>query len=178
MTWTIPPTFVSNQLLADTDLNAYLRDNPQYLYNAIPTRAVMWHDQAIVLTGNAISRSIVGSQAFNFYAAQGAGANGNSFNQSFYLQAGNYTLTVLGRTDNASGLIDWYIDGVLVLAGQDWYSSTTTWNARQSNSTTPGQIAITGSGYHVLKGVVNGKNASSSGYSINLTKYELIPVSD
>jgi len=177
-TWTTPPTFVNNQLIVDSDLNTYLRDNPLYLYNAIPKRVMMWHDQATVLSGHAILRLIDASSMFNFRAYQNTAANGDSFTQGFYLREGDYTLTVLGLTNTNCGLIDWYIDGVLVLGGQDWYSASTVYNMRQSNSSTPGQIHIIGSGYHVLKGVVNGTNAASSGYYAQFTKYELIPVND
>src|SRR5260221_13759565 len=103
--WTTPPTFVSNQLLALADFNAYLGDDPNYLYNTIPKRAVMWHDQALVLSGGAITRTINGNQMFNFYANQNTNANGDSFTQGFYLAAGNYTLTVLGRQDTTSPLV-------------------------------------------------------------------------
>ena len=40
---------------------------------------------------------------------------------------------------------------------------------------TNSSITITGSGHYVLKGVINGKNASSSGYQHRLAKMTFIP---
>lgn len=142
--------------------------------NAMPTRATMWHDSSLVTVGNAISVVNQPSQNYGTYSVQSTAADGDTFTQSFLLAAGTYTLKVLGYTDNNRGKIDWYIDDTIVVSGQDWYSANGTLNVFKQD----GSISVVGNGRHVLKGVVNGKNGSSSGYYICLTNVVLIPGSD
>ncbi len=83
----------------------------------------------------------------------------------FYLAAGAYTLNALGITSTDSGKIDWYIDNVLAVSGQDWYSAALTYNVVKTAA-----VTVVGNGQHTLKGVVNGKNAApSSDYIVRLT---------
>jgi hypothetical protein len=139
----------------------------------LPTRATLWHENSAVLVGNAL---LVGSDSNQMHTTapfQNPAANGDTFTQSAFLRAGSYTLYVRGVTANNIGKIDWYIDNVLVLAGQDWYSAGLTYNVLKS---TP--LTIVGDGYHVLKGVVNGKNASSSNFFMSLTKMVIKQAND
>jgi hypothetical protein len=138
-----------------------------------PQRATMWHDEATVTNGNAISEIQDTSQIYNVRCVQTPPADGDSFTHSFYIRAGTYTVYWLGRTSDNVGQIDWSLDGVNFETGQDWYSAATTYNVIKSAS-----LTIAEDGYHVLRGTVNGKNASSSGYNINLTKYWIKPASD
>lgn len=139
----------------------------------MPTRATMWHDESLVTVGNAITRFHETSQNYGQYAAQTAAANGDTFTQSFLLAAGTYTLVIHGVTNTTFAKIDWYIDDTLVLSGQDWYASLA-WNVVKTQAS----ITVSGNGRHVLKGVVNGKNGSSSSYNIALTKIVFVPASD
>jgi hypothetical protein len=176
MAWTTPTTQVARTLITDTIWNRDIVDNLNYLYNNLvhyPLRATMWHDESLVTVGNAISRSVTTTQPYNLRVFQNSGANGDTFTNGFLLKAGTYTLAVLGETSTDRGLIDWYIDNAKVVSLQDWYAGSTAQNIEKIAS-----VTVTGEGYHVLKGVINGKNASSSGYNMVLTKMYLKPAAD
>lgn len=134
----------------------------------LPGRADFFHDEATVLVGNALAATIDTGQIMNYFARQSASANGDSFTQSCFLRAGTYTLSIEGQTNTANGILDWYLDNVAAITGQDWYAA-----AQNKNVVKTGTITIATDGYHVLKAIVNGKNGSSSGYNIDLTRYWL-----
>lgn len=143
----------------------------------IPQRATMFHDQATVITGNAIVKVYVvgftgvNSNALN-YASQNASANGDSFSNSFFLKAGTYNFTALGVKNTNCGKIDWYIDGVKVVSQDDYYG------ALSLNELFTHSVTVVGDGYHKLVGTINGKHASSSGYHMYLTRYWFAPATD
>jgi len=143
--------------------------------NVFPQRATMWHGEATVITGNALTLAIDTASMFNYAYYQNPCANGDSFSNSFFLKAGTYTLSVLGLTANSYGKIDWYIDGVKVVSLQDWYSSSTTKNVIKTAS-----VTVVGDGYHQLIGTINGHNGSTSSphYNMALTAYWLKPTAD
>lgn len=172
--WVSPSSRSTGEIITASIWNQDVVNNIQFLYDRIPRRATLWHDEDTVLTGNNLVYTIDTSQAFNFEAEQSPAADGDSFQQGFYLQEGTYTMYVLGRTRSSSGKIDWYLDDTLIVSGQDWYSSAGASNVVMSSS----GISVVGSGRHILKGVVNGKNGSSSGYRITITKVWFVPASD
>src|SRR5271166_6422835 len=110
MAWTTPPTFATGQLVTAAEMNALAADL-SYLYSAIPTRAVIFHEQALVLLGNPLARVTSSAQLYGFDAYQNTPNNGDSFTNSFYLRDGTYTFTILGYTSTDCGKIDWYLDG-------------------------------------------------------------------
>jgi hypothetical protein len=134
----------------------------------MPTRASLWHDEATVIAGNAIAVTIDTGQVGNFYARQNTSTNGDSFSQSFFARAGTYTLAVEGQNNANNGLIDWYIDNVQVVSAQDWYAA-----APAKNIIKTATVTVGGDGYHVIKGLINGKNGASGGYNMDLTRYWL-----
>ena len=139
-----------------------------------PSRATMWHDEALVIVGGGSIYSAHDSgQDYAKYARITTHANGDEFTNGFMLEAGTYTFSVLGYTDTNLGKLDWYIDDVLVVTGEDWYGSSVN-NVLKTHAS----ITVTGSGRHVLRGVTNGKNGSSSNYYIELTKYWFTSASD
>lgn len=130
-----------------------------------PRRATCWHSMSLVTVGNALTKAPDGNQRYNDYAFQSAAVNGDTFTNGFMLRPGTYTMSVLGITGPARGIIDWYIDDRLVVTGQDWYTVGATFNTEKTAT-----VQVTGpSPWHVLKGVLNGKNASSTGYEMPLT---------
>lgn len=141
----------------------------------LPKRATMWHDAALVTVGNALARTNNASQNYAHYVFQSTAANGDTFTHGCWLKAGTYTMSMLGVTATSAGIIDWYIDTVIIaaLTGQDWYVASPAFNVIKT-----GSVTVVGDGYHVIKGVVNSKNASSSAYNIFLTKYWLAQASD
>jgi hypothetical protein len=145
-----------------------------------PTHASMWHDESRKTGGVSvvdplalastwpISGSFVTLPTYVPSITQGD-HNGDAFEQSFILAQGDYRFSVYGLKRNDAGKLDWYIDGTQQITAQDWYSTS------NSNDTytriIDTDIPIGYSGVHTLKGVTNGKNASSSGYLMWLVKY-------
>ena len=72
-----------------------------------------------------------------------------------------------------SGQVDWTLDGVTIATNQDWYAGVT-FNERKTVS----GVVVASSGWHVLTGLVDSKNASSSDYLLRLTKMAFIPSAD
>jgi len=138
-----------------------------------PHRATIWHDQAIVTAGNALLRVHDTAQNYGTYSVQNTPANGDTYTHSFLLAGGSYTLASFGVTYSSSGKVDVYVDNVLQNSGEDWYSGATAYNTVKTQS-----ITVVGDGYHVLKVVVNGKNASSSNYNHGISKFEIYPSAD
>lgn len=146
-----------------------------------PRNQTLWHDQATVLTGNALFRSTLaiapfnrGDSHYNTSSYQSTAANADSFMQEIYLDAGDYVFWVLGAHNSVHGKVDWYIDAEVTpfIAGQDWYAASLAPNQFKS-----GAVTLATGGNHQIKGVINGKNASSGGYYLPLTKYwfEYVP---
>jgi hypothetical protein len=133
-----------------------------------PQQATLWHDQATVLTGAPLTMASDTNNYYHIYAYQASGTDGDSFAQPFLLDAGDYVFHVLGGGSNLCGKMDWYLDAESspFLAGQDWYTASPTPNIFQT-----GTLTIASAGQHTLKGVMNGKNASSFAYVAPLTKY-------
>ena len=50
MPWITPRTWADDELVDEDLMNEHVRDNLAHLYNAIPPRGIMWHDDAVVVT--------------------------------------------------------------------------------------------------------------------------------
>ena len=144
------------------------------LVNMYPHRATLWHDEAIVLTGNVFTHGVASTNRYMTRSYQDAPANGDSFSHSFMLAAGTYDFSAIGGTQTQYGMIDWYIDGVKVVSGQDWFSWSVTYNVLKITT----GITVVYDGYHHLRGIVNGKNANATSYYIALIKYFFRQTSD
>jgi hypothetical protein len=156
----------------------YRRGNQAVEEQIFPTRAMMWHEEANILTGTDFffrdGYPYDANQNYIYTAIVDPSADGDSFSQSFILKGGTYTFHVFGAGELNNGLLDWYVDDVLIASGQDWYDTGSTYNVQKTVS----NVSIVGNGRHVLKGVINGKNASSIGYFLPLNKYWFEPSSD
>lgn len=136
-----------------------------------PATASLLFDEATALVGDLVlvgeEATVIGDfQAYTFVMLNAAThADADSFAQSFFLAAGSYTLSVRGLSGSNRAKVDWYIDNVLAVSGQDWYSASFVRNVVQTAS-----VTVTTDGRHTLKAVVNGKHASSSDYYYALTK--------
>jgi hypothetical protein len=139
--------------------------NPSVSY---PRSAVMFHRYAKVVVGVALIVGHIVGQDFACYVYQNLAGNGDTFTHQFSLAAGSYTLNVLGWLGPDRGKVDWYIDGVLAVSGQDWYAGGYTYNVVKTSA-----VTVASSGLHVLKGVVNGHTVPSTGYYIVLTSISL-----
>lgn len=150
---------------------------PSATNSIYPQRAVMWHEEVNIVSGNALgveSWSYDVNQDYIYCPLQHPDANGDTFTQSFMIAAGTYDLYILGAGDSNNGLVDWYVDDVLIASGQDWYTAGPTYNIVKTVT----DVVITGNGRHVLKGIINGKNVSSTEYYLPLSKYWFEPAND
>ena len=134
-----------------------------------PKGAVLFHMYATVVIGHSVHAAASVNQFFCHYAYQSNAGNNDTLVQQVYLASGSYTLKFVGRKNYCYAMIDWYIDNVKVVSGQDWYSPGVVYNVTQTAS-----VTVHGNGQHELKGVVNGKNALSSGYYLVLTAIAFI----
>ena len=156
------------------DESAFEVFTPSATINAYPQRATMWHDEATVTNGNALTHAMESAHPYQTVSWQNASAINDAFSHSFFLKAGTYEFTVLGYTSLTLGQVDWSIDGNLIASNQDWYSGGVVKNVRKTVSS----VTVTGDGYHKLTGVVDSKNGASGGYDLLLTKYWFWVASD
>ncbi len=139
----------------------------------LPARATLWHYTSTVLTGVAISAAVSTTETYAHLPHQNPAANGDSWTGSFEFGAGSYIFSIVSPTSPNYGKIDWYIDGVLIISGQDWYSSPAVFNVVKTAT-----VTVVGNGYHVLKAVVNGKNALSTDFFTEAVKMWFKPAVD
>lgn len=170
MAWVTPSYRTTGDLIEAADWNQDVVANTQFLYDRTPQRATLWHVASRVISGSSLSISMQTAHMFYHIARQNPAALNDEFEQSFYLKSGTYTFAVLGRTTGGAGMVTWYIDNVEVVTNQDWYSAVETDNVIKTAT-----VTITGSGRHILRGKLTSKNASSSGYSLPLTKMWFYP---
>ncbi len=134
-----------------------------------PKSWVGFHRYSLVLAGGAIAVTHDATEDMAYYASQVSVTNGDAFQLPLYLVGGLYSLSVHGLAGSFMGKLDWYLDGILVLAGQDWYAAATTRNVIKTAT-----VAVVGNGRHLLRVVANGKNGLSTGFAILLTTFSLV----
>lgn len=118
-----------------------------------------------------------------FYALAGQPLAGSWYNNSHndadsitfsaLLRSGTYIFTTIGYTNIDCGKIDWYMDNSIIKSGEDWYSNPAVLNVEKTFTFT---IPLTG--YHVFKGVINGKNGASSNHYYELSYVHIKQSSD
>ncbi len=134
-----------------------------------PKSAVMFHRYSVAIVGNPVVPLHFAPADFGEYSHQDPPANGDTFRQQFYLAAGAYTLSVLGYTANDAGIVDWFIDGVLVVSGQDWYTLLP-----GANTVKTAAVNVIGNGQHQIRGVINGKNVASINFWLSPTTISVV----
>lgn len=132
-------------------------------------------DQGTVVVQNCASGS-GHDQRYRFWIYNGTDDDGDEFEQGFDLAAGEYEMNVLGVEGSNRCILDWYIadEGgafVQVKNNDDWYNAAG-YNYNQVHTWT---VTIAADGYHVLKGIVDGKNPSSSHHYYAITKVWFVP---
>lgn len=168
---------IDNISMSAVDVNQklWLTDNGLATTNGMyPHTAVCWAHDAV--SNSTLTTYTATSQAFNTYSTQtGAAANnGDTYDWTVMLEKGTYALNILYVKSSAGGRADVTIDGVEVVTALEFYASSAAWN--QESTTT--SIDITYSGRHDIRFTVDGKHASSSDYSVYLTKITLIRTGD
>lgn len=140
---------------------------------AFPKNATLWAKDFISSIGANYVPEAVDNQQLYFTRSQTAAvdsADGDKLTAGVYLEAGTYTIKTLGVTQDNRGIMDYYLDNVLVENGQDWYSGAIVRNVIKTFS-----VTIPTSGYHILEMVIDGKNASSSDYVFSFTYVMFLP---
>lgn len=134
----------------------------------IPQCVTCWHDESVVTAGAGVlnTNSTDGGQRYQTYSAIAPAASGDAFAQSVVLDAGSYVLSILGYTDTDQGQVTWTLGAQVLVTGQDWYSGGGAYNVVKTVSFT-----LATAGRYALTGTISGKNASSSGYVLRLTKF-------
>jgi hypothetical protein len=133
---------------------------PSELYTA-----TFYPDEAQAITGNAIALTLHGSIT-ETYGRQNASAINDEWKHGAFLSADTYTLSIRVIKTNNSGILKIKIDDVVV-ATFDLYAA-----ADAVSDQTQASIVLT-AGWHSVKGLVDSKHASSSGYDANWVKMYL-----
>jgi hypothetical protein len=133
--------------------------------------ARMWHQEAIILNGSALTKLAVGADnigrfPYHRYYAQIPSAVNDSFENYFTLDAGTYDFIVLCRTGSNQGIIAWQVDGVGI-GSTDLYAAS---GLEYGQKSIVG-VTISRNGQHILTGTVSSKHASSSAYNATMYKY-------
>jgi len=138
-----------------------------------PTRWTCWADEFLWTVGTGSGSVYVAGYVYTVDGYNVSGGNGDTCTTGALLAAGSYTFSVLGFTAAVAAKVDWYVDGTLIVGGQDWYSAGTVGGVLKTSS-----VVVALPGWHQIKGIVNGKNASSSGYFLQLAKLYFTPAAD
>jgi hypothetical protein len=139
--------------------------NAKYLQ---PITWTGWHNQATILTGNALTTYDEALQPFRSLFFQSTAAQNDAFAYYIQLAPGVYTLSVLGAPTTDAGIVTWYLDDISQ-GTQDWYAPVYTPNTYKTITLTAKTGGL-GDGVHVLRGVMATKHASSSGYKFLATQ--------
>ena len=137
-----------------------------------PQDAIAFINQFAIVSGVAggFTKGVDNAQFFNMQYFQATPADGDAIQTTVLLKAGTYDVYVLGIKSNNRGKVDWTMDGgAAFISGQDWYNAAPVQNAIMT-----GTVTIASSGRHILKGTINGKNASSSNYYFVITAVWLV----
>jgi len=135
-------------------------------------RVTLWHDEANVSGGtfSHVADTLARYNSLSFTTVTGVNAV-----QSFACDTmPACKFFFLGVTAPSNGIMQLYIDETAI-ATVDWWSAGTVRNVIKSVSFVASAI---GSGRHTIRLEVTTKNASSSGFSLTLTKYWLSPDND
>lgn len=123
---------------------------------------------ALCFTSNA-TLTITATGVSPLISTAAADANdGDYFDTSVYLDEGTYTLRLHVRKETTAGKVDVYVDETAVGTGKDFYGASAAYVETITD------VKIAGSGYHKIRIVINGKNASSTDYTFNLYGIYLI----
>ena len=156
--------FVDNVSLINVPVssNLYFDSTGELCLNGSPALPKHCYISTIAMTSSATLTTYSANPAYKYTTAANAG-NGDTFALTVPpLAAGTYSIYFCGNKHNVRGKVDWTLDGTSIVTGQDWYASGATEYTFQVDS-----VSVT-SGAHTLAGTINGKNASSSDYSLAL----------
>ncbi len=97
---------------------------------------------------------------------------GDTLTTTFPLQRGLYNATFYLNRDVDLGITDWYLNNVRVVTDLDSYNSSA------STSGITYKIPVSKDGMQVMKGVITGKNVSSSNYYVEIEAIQFVAEAD
>ena len=125
-----------------------------------------WHYYEIVQ--GTFAWTATTSQIYYSIFQNAAGVQNDELTYKLCLDAGTYTLTVLGMKDVDMGIATYSIDGSSV-GTIDWYNGSAQYNRIQSVT----GISVTSPGLKTLSVKSSTKNGSATKYVINMTTISL-----
>lgn len=135
-----------------------------------PKHASLWLDECVVAVGNALSRDVNDTYAYNNVAYSGSAAINDQFDLGFVIAAGTYTIKINYQKGPTCGIATITIDGGSSLGTIDTYAAG--WASSVDTTLSSGALSA---GYHKLSITMAAKHASSSGYRFGASKIMLIP---
>lgn len=121
-----------------------------------------------LITGSSPTNEILSAQILNYSSFQGPPEVNDRIRFYAFLRSGTYTLKQIGRTDTASGIQHWIIDGVEQGETVDKYAAVAANNAMSAIN-----VYLLTDGFHELDCKMATKNASSTGYRNRVTFFDL-----
>lgn len=136
-----------------------------------PEKFTHWHSDSVVVNGGAITNTINTSQPFNSISSQNSATQFDSFKFRAFLAKGTYSLKILGTSNTNDGILSLTLNGQLLPDAFDWYGGRAVSNIVKSST-----ISFEKDGWQEFVFSVNSKNPASTGYRVNLTKFDLFKV--
>lgn len=125
-----------------------------------PQQFSFGNGDGLVIAGEARTFTVATNSPHNGYWGPGTPANGDTIEWKFLADAGTYTLKLHTYKGTNAGIVDFTLDGATLLSNVDFYDGSSGFNFLVTNT----DLVIATSGLHTLRSVVDGKNASSSGF--------------
>lgn len=139
--------------------NLYFDSTGELKLNDDPLLPMYCYISSLVMTSSATLSTIAGNPAYKRTTAANA-SDGNTFTIPVpQLSPGTYSIYFCGAKQSDRGKLDWTLDGASIVTGQDWYGTQADYVYQVDN-------IIIGNGTHELVGTINGKNASSTDYTV------------
>jgi len=138
----------------------------------LPHRGKMFADDMTAVAGTGLTTTSATGQRYGYYSYMGSYANGDSAEWSFVCAGDTYNFYVSAAFGSAMGIVDFYIDDVLVDSGWDTYNATALFNQIRTFS-----VTLT-PGAHKFRYVANGKNPLSSAWRFFVTWVSFKPPVD
>lgn len=151
-------------------IKAYFDDNAL----AAPKYSQMFGNQFTKAAGAGSKTYVISyNYMFNFGVYITPANDADEFEGGAYLRSGvTYAFWILHGTNTDRGKVDGYV-GATKVGTIDMYSASPTY----VNETSFGTTSVASDGYYKVRLVINGKNASSSGYAAVYTSLWLVPSS-
>jgi hypothetical protein len=137
------------------------------------SRVDLWHIFSSVGQGGAIALSISPSQAWNYFARQSPAALNDWWEQFAYLKAGTYQLRIFYAKGSGGGDLCFNIYNTV--GSVNVYSTSLILYdaAPQLNQVHAAAVTIPRDGFYQIRGDACGKQAASTGYTLNITLISL-----